>query len=109
MKTSLALLLVAGLFAATAALAAPATASPMASASAVTAAAAPDTLPPPAASEQPGTPAPDWVIACVPTCAYYQSFCTEICGTRGIKSFSCTPAIYPSCAHYSCTCNGFPL
>ena len=103
MKTSLALLLVAGLFAATAALAEPPAASPVTSAAATVA------LPAPAAPEQPGTPPATWVIACVPTCAYYQSFCTEICGTRGIKSFSCTPGISPSCAHYTCTCNGFPL
>jgi hypothetical protein len=114
MKAALFVVLVAGLFAVTAARADQTTVPNAGSAPAISAA-TPDTASPtspangaslapaPQAPEKPGTPPPTWANACVPTCDYYYNFCQEICGTRGIKSFTCTPAT--PCAHSTCTCN----
>jgi hypothetical protein len=71
---------------------------------------------PPAASANPasaqaaqdpwGTPAAEWLFACVPQCSYYQGICQEECsGLGGIKSFSCTPPPPGLCAHFTCVCN----
>jgi len=120
MKAALSVALAAGLFAATAARADQALtpAAPGTGGTPAIAAIAPDLASPaspvdgtilapaPQAPEQPGTPPPTWANACVSTCDYYYNFCKEICGTRGIKSFTCTPAT--PCAHSSCSCN-FPF
>jgi hypothetical protein len=114
MKAALSVLLAAGLFAAAAA---PAISS-IASAAPDIGVASPNSpadgtevAPAPTPPEQPGTPPPTWKILCSPTCPYYYSFCQEVCGTRGIKSFTCMP-VPPGtfgCARYTCTCNGlFP-
>ncbi len=93
---------------------APATAAPApASVAPAGAAASPQ---PPAASADPagapatlgqwGTPAAEWLFACVPQCSYYQGICQEECsGLGGIKSFSCTPPPPGICAHFTCVCN----
>ncbi len=105
MKIALAVVLVAGLFCAVSAradqaAATPGTAAPVSGPVAGTQAPAP-----------PVAQNPIPLFACVPTCDYYQSYCTTICSGRGgVKSFGCTPTFSPHCASFTCTCNlGFGL
>jgi hypothetical protein len=108
MKTALVVVLVAGLFAVAPAWAGqtapPSPAGPDVQPAGQPAPTAPALRPPEPPKEQQPIP----VYACVPTCSYYQNFCTTLCGTRGIKFFTCTPTVSPHCAQFTCTCNGFP-